>query len=46
MRMKEIGNANTMKANSTGGSVYTIHKYVEQLPNKPIRTNLKGKQVR
>ena len=40
MSIKEIGNANTTKANATRASVYAIHtnKYIEQLPNKQTTT--------
>ena len=41
MSMKEIDNAYTTKANATKGNVYTIHKYIEQLPNK-LTTTKKG----
>ena len=41
MSMKEIVNANTKKANATRGSVYTIHKYIEHLPNKQTTTSMR-----
>ena len=42
MTIREIDNGNTTKANTTRGSVYTIHtnEYIEYLPNKPTTTSM------
>ena len=39
--MKTIGNVNTTKINATGVSVYTIHKYIEHLPDKPTAISMR-----
>ena len=40
MSIKEIEKANTTKAHATRVSVYTIHKYIEQLSSKPTTTSI------
>ena len=42
MSVKEIDNANTTRANTIRGNVYTIYtnKYIEQLPNKLTITSI------
>ena len=45
MSVKEIDNANTTEAMAIRGSVYTIHKYIEHLPNNPKTTHMRGRQV-
>ena len=46
MSIREIDKANTTKANTTRGGMYTpIHsnKYIEHVENKPITTRIKEK---
>ena len=40
--MKGIENGKS--TNATRGNVYTIHKYNEQVPNKPTTTNMRDRQ--
>ena len=46
MSMKKIDNADTTKAYTTKGIVYTIHKYIEHHPNKPTKTSMREKRDR
>ena len=46
MSMIEVENSNTTNANATKVSVYTIHKYIEQLPNKLTRIIMQTEDVR
>ena len=47
MSIKAIENKNTTKANATRGYVYIVHtsKHMEYVPNKPIKTTKRDRQV-
>ena len=45
MSVKELNKANTTKASVTRGSVYTIHKYIEHIPNNPPAINMRYRQL-